>query len=128
LFPGHFLGGVFGLSMIAFFTQNAFATASGNSNLPNGLVFGGGFLALKQLGIEELGLVVVLVAVFTISLATVWVISNAIHGITVSEDAPVKIKFTAPAMNSASKKNIDWIELPADEEPEDHNNKAGAKK
>ncbi|MEM0163958.1 MAG: ammonium transporter, partial [Thermoplasmata archaeon] len=42
LFPGHFLGGVFGLTMIAFFTQNAFATASGNSNLPNGLLFGGG--------------------------------------------------------------------------------------
>lgn len=50
LFPGHLLGGAFGLAMIAFFTQSDFAVASGNSNLPNGLLFGGGMAAVQQLG------------------------------------------------------------------------------
>jgi len=90
LFPVHLLGGSFGLSMIAFFTQNAFATASGNSNLPNGLLFGGGFLALKQLGIELFGLVIVLLTVFTISFVTIWIISKAMHGITVSENFAIE--------------------------------------
>ncbi len=107
LFSGHSLGGVFGLSMIAFFTQKAFATASGNSNLPNGLLFGGGFLALKQLGIEEFGLVIVLIAVFAISFATIWIISKAIHGITVSEESQQKIASTNMVINLSSKKVVE---------------------
>ena len=41
LFPAHFVGGIFGLMMIPFFTQSAFAAASGNASLPSGLFFGG---------------------------------------------------------------------------------------
>ena len=81
LFPGHGLGGVFGVIMIAFFTQHSFAVASGNSVLPNGLLFYGGFTALRQLGIELLGITVVVVVVFTISLVTIYLISKLIHGI-----------------------------------------------
>ena len=81
LFPGHGLGGVFGVIMIAFFTQHSFAVASGNSVLPNGLLFYGGFAALRQLGIELLGIAVVVVVVFAISLVTIYLISKLIHGI-----------------------------------------------
>ncbi|MEM4057963.1 MAG: ammonium transporter [Thermoplasmata archaeon] len=122
LFPGHFLGGAFGLTMIAFFTQNAFATASGNSNLPNGLLFGGGLLALKQLGIEEFGLVIVLIVVFVLSFATIWIISKAIHGITVSERSQEKIRFTMPALNLASKKNVDMVDFPDEQQDENVDN------
>ncbi len=118
LFPVHLLGGAFGLSMIAFFTQNAFATASGNSNLPNGLLFGGGFLALKQLGIEEFGLVIVLIAVFAISFATIWIISKAIHGITVSEKSLEKTKFTIPVLNLAPEKDFEPVDF-SEEKNED---------
>ena len=45
--------------MIAFFTQNAFAAASGNSNLPNGLVIRGRICAIQQLGLEILAVIVV---------------------------------------------------------------------
>ena len=47
LFPGHLLGGLFGVTMIAFFSQRTFAIASGNpvtpgnSPIPDGLLFGG---------------------------------------------------------------------------------------
>ncbi len=82
LFPGHFLGGLFGLMMIAFFTQSAFATASGNANLPSGLLFGGGLTALHQLGLEAFAAVVVVVAVFVMTYATLEVIAWAMHGIT----------------------------------------------
>ncbi|MGC8497131.1 MAG: ammonium transporter [Thermoplasmata archaeon] len=128
LFPSHFLGGAFGLTMIAFFTQTPFATASGNSNLPNGLLFGGGIMALKQLGIEEFGLVIVLVAVFALSFATIWIISKAIHGITVSEKAPEKIKFTAPVLNLAPKKDIEWIDFQDEQKDEEGFDKTVPKK
>ncbi len=82
LFPGHLLGGVFGVAMIAFFTQNAFATASGNSNLPDGLLFGGGFAAAHQLGLEMFAVAVVLVVVFVISYVSMWLIGLLMHGIT----------------------------------------------
>jgi Amt family ammonium transporter len=82
LFPGHLLGGIFGLAMIAFFTQNAFASASGNSNLPNGLLFGGGLSALQQLGLEMLAVIVVSIVVFTISYISLWLIGLAMNGIT----------------------------------------------
>lgn len=82
LFPGHLLGGIFGVAMIAFFTQKAFAAASGNSNLPNGLLFGGGMAAIHQLGLEMFAVVVVAVVVFTISYICLWLIGLAMHGIT----------------------------------------------
>jgi Amt family ammonium transporter len=85
LFPGHFVGGVFGILMIAFFTQHAFAAASGNANLPNGLLFGGGYAAATQLGIEIFGLVVTLIFVFCVSRASIWIIGRAMGGITSDE-------------------------------------------
>jgi Amt family ammonium transporter len=90
LFPGHGLGGVFGVIMIAFFTQHSFAVASGNSVLPNGLLFYGGFPALRQLGIELLGIAVVVVTVFAISLVTIYLISKLIHGILDDETYNIK--------------------------------------
>lgn len=74
LLPGHLVGGLFGVVMIAFFAQNAFATGSGFPGLPNGLLFGGGGAAFRQLGIEALGIIVVMAVVFAISYATFWVI------------------------------------------------------
>ena len=85
LFPGHLVGGIFGVLMIAFFTQHPFAAASGNANLPNGLLFGGGIAALRQLGIEAFGLAVVLVVVFCLSSIFIWLISKALGGITSDE-------------------------------------------
>jgi ammonium transporter, Amt family len=82
LFPGHLVGGIFGLAMIAFFTQNAFAVASGNPNLPNGLLFGGGFIALNQLALEVLAVIVVAIFVFSISYISLWLIGLAMNGIT----------------------------------------------
>lgn len=67
LFPGHLVGGAFGVIMIAFFTQKQFATASGNPTLPNGIFFGGGMDAVRQLGIEAFGIAVVFIVVFLIS-------------------------------------------------------------
>lgn len=85
LFPGHFVGGIFGVIMIAFFTQHAFAAASGAANLPNGILFGGGLAAISQLGIELFGIAVVLVTVFLLSFATIWIASKLLHNITSSE-------------------------------------------
>jgi Amt family ammonium transporter len=82
LFPGHMLGGLFGTMMIPFFTEQAFAAASGFPNLPDGLFFGGGYAAIQQLGIEALGIVVVMATVFVLSFATVWLIGKAFRGIT----------------------------------------------
>jgi hypothetical protein len=56
--------------MIAFFAQTAFATGSGFPSLPNGLLFWGGGAAVKQLGIEVLGIIVVMAVIFAISYAT----------------------------------------------------------
>ncbi len=81
LLPGHLTGGLFGVVMIAFFTQHSYAVLSGNSVLPNGFIFGGGFAALHTLGIEALGIVVVAVTVFTLSYACIFLISKAMHGI-----------------------------------------------
>jgi ammonium transporter, Amt family len=84
LFPGHLVGGIFGVLMIAFFAQNQFATGSGFPTLPNGLFFGGGGAAIKQLGIEVLGIGIVVVAVFVLSHLTVRVLAALIKGITTS--------------------------------------------
>lgn len=82
LLPGHTVGGLFGIAMIAFFTEHDFASASGNPTLPNGILFGGGFAALQQLGIEILGTIVVMATVFLLSFATSWIISVSMKGIT----------------------------------------------
>ena len=78
--PGHLVGGVFGLLMIAFFTQTAFATASGASNLPNGILFGGGIMALHQFGLEAFAVAVVGLFVFTASYISVYAISKVLKG------------------------------------------------
>jgi ammonium transporter, Amt family len=84
LLPGHMVGGLFGVLMIAFFTQGAFAAASGNPTLPNGLLFGGGMAALTQLGIEAFGIIVVMATVFVLSYLTCAIIAAASSGITTS--------------------------------------------
>jgi len=81
LLPGHLTGGLFGVLMIAFFTQHSYAVLSGNSVLPNGFLFGGGFAAVHTLGIETLGIVAVAVTVFSLSYASIFLISKAMHGI-----------------------------------------------
>jgi Amt family ammonium transporter len=80
ILPEHLVGGVFGLLMIAFFTQTAFASASGESNLPNGILFGGGLSALHQLGLEAFAAAVVGVFVFTASYISVYAISKLLKG------------------------------------------------
>jgi Amt family ammonium transporter len=91
LFPGHLVGGIFGVLMIAFFAQTQFATGSGFPALPNGVLFGGGGAAVKQLGIEVLGIGVAVVVVFLLSHLTVRVLAALMKGITTDytdEDAP----------------------------------------
>jgi Amt family ammonium transporter len=82
LFPGHMVGGLFGTVMIAFFARQAFASASGFPTLPEGLLFGGGYSAIQQLGIELFGIVVVMVTVFALSWLCLWLLGKALHGIT----------------------------------------------
>lgn len=67
--------------MIAFFTQTPFAAGSGFPKLPNGLLFGGGPSAIRQLGLEVLGIVTVMAVVFALSYATVAIISVAFGGV-----------------------------------------------
>jgi Amt family ammonium transporter len=82
LFPGHLAGGVFGVLMIAFFAQNQFAAGSGFPTLPDGVLFGGGGAAVKQLGIEVMGIVVAVATVFLLSNLTVRVLAALMKGIT----------------------------------------------
>ena len=82
LFSGHMIGGLFGLSMIAFFTQQPSAADAGSPSLPNGLLFGGGYPALQQLGTELLGTATVMVTVFALSFATMWAVGLILHGTT----------------------------------------------
>ena len=82
LFPGHLVGGVFGVLMIAFFAQTQFASGSGAAALPNGLLFGGGGAAFKQLGIEAFGIVVVAAVVLTLSYLTMRILAAMMQGIT----------------------------------------------
>jgi Amt family ammonium transporter len=81
LFPGHFLGGIFGFIMVAFFTQKSFADFGGGFGLSNGIFFGGGMAAVHQLGIQLLAVPVVVITVFVLSYVFMWVISKGIHGI-----------------------------------------------
>ncbi len=92
LFPGHLLGGTFGVLMIPFFAQKAFVSGLASltfqngslvpPSLTDGLFFGGGVSALNQLGIEAYGVAVVMISVFILSYVTSWVISIAMRGIT----------------------------------------------
>ena len=92
LFPGHLLGGVFGVLMIAFFAQKGFVTSLASltfengalvaASLPDGLFYGGGLSALNQLGIEAYGVAVVMLTVFILSFVTARLISAAMKGIT----------------------------------------------
>jgi ammonium transporter, Amt family len=81
LLPGHLVGGVFGVSMIAFFAQHIFAQGSGATALPNGLFFGGGLSAVHQLGVEVFGIGVVVVTVFVLSFVTMALLSRSMGGI-----------------------------------------------
>ena len=81
LLPEHLTGGIFGVVMIGFFTQHSYAVLSGNSILPNGLLFGGGYSALHTMGIEIMGICAVALAVFAISYATMYFLSLGFHGI-----------------------------------------------
>lgn len=86
LLPGHLVGGLFGVVMIPFFAQTAFAAGSGYPSLPNGLFFGGGMAAVHQLGVEVLGIVAVLAFVFVVSFTVVALIARVSHGITTSPE------------------------------------------
>lgn len=77
----HGVGGIFGILMIGVFSQNAFASESGFSSIPNGLLFGGGFAALNQIGLEIFGIIIVSAFVFLVSFASSALISRAMHGI-----------------------------------------------
>ncbi len=68
--------------MIAFFTQKVFATASENPTLPDGLLFGGSYEAVQQLGIEVFGAAIEMATVFLLSYVIVWLIGLAIRGMT----------------------------------------------
>lgn len=96
LFPGHLVGGIFGILMIGFFTQKDFVSAlpsltlqNGTAvapSLPDGLIFGGGLSALHQVGIEAFGVAVVMATVFLLSLVSAWIISLLTKGITTSSN------------------------------------------
>ncbi len=97
LFPGHLVGGLFGITMIPVFAQGGFAAGSGYPGLPNGLLFGGGLAAVRQLGIEWLGVVAVMAVVFALSWATMELIARATGGILVSDVAhPAQQKLETP--------------------------------
>jgi Amt family ammonium transporter len=88
LLPGHLVGGLFGVMMIPLFAQNTFAALSGAPGLTNGLLFGGGWTAVHQAGVEAFGIVVVLVTVFVLSFVSIWVIAKILGGVTRHPDAP----------------------------------------
>jgi Amt family ammonium transporter len=102
LLPGHLTGGLFGIIMIAFFTQHSYAVLSGNSILPNGLLFGGGFSAIHTLGVETLGIVVVALTVFTLSYLTIFLISKAMHGILEDYSWSDPVNHSSITVNSTS--------------------------
>ncbi|MGC8561925.1 MAG: ammonium transporter [Thermoplasmata archaeon] len=82
LFPTHLLLGTTGFILIAFLAQKGYASYSGAKNLPNGIFFGGGMLALRQLGVELLAIVAVFAFVFVLSYVTLFVIGKFTKGIT----------------------------------------------
>ena len=97
LLPGHLVGGLFGVLMIAFFAQAKFAAGSGFPHLPSGLLFGGGTHAIHQLGVEALGITTVLITVFALSFATVAILARALGGITHTDTPQAATDAVAPA-------------------------------
>jgi Amt family ammonium transporter len=97
LFPGHLVGGLFGVLMIAFLAQQKFAAGSGFPTLPNGLFFGGGSHAFHQLGVELLGIATVMAIVFALSFMTVAALARAFGGIL---DEPVEEKEVSPVADA----------------------------
>ncbi|MCI4366142.1 MAG: ammonium transporter [Thermoplasmata archaeon] len=89
LMPGHLVGGLFGVTMIAVFAQSTYAGPSGAPGLPNGLLFGGGMSAVHQMGLEWLGIAVVLATVFVLSFVVAGVLSQLLGGITSTRSAVV---------------------------------------
>jgi ammonium transporter, Amt family len=82
LMPGHFVGGLFGITMISVFAQTQYAVASGATGLPNGLLFGGGASAVHQMGIEWFGVLVVVATVFVLSFLVAGALAQLLGGIT----------------------------------------------
>ncbi|HTT25985.1 MAG TPA: ammonium transporter [Thermoplasmata archaeon] len=82
LVPGHLVGGLFGVTMIGFFAQTAYAAPAGAPGLPNGILFGGGMSALHQIGLEWLGILAVLAVVFVLSFVIAWILAELLGGIT----------------------------------------------
>lgn len=82
LFPTHLLGGITGFILIAFVSQSAFSSAAGAPGLPNGLLFGGGMAAIRQLGLNALSVIVVAAFVFAATYGSLWIIGKLLHGIT----------------------------------------------
>jgi Amt family ammonium transporter len=102
LFPGHFLGGIFGFIMVAFFTQKSYADFGGGYGLSNGIFFGGGMTAVHQLELQLFALPVVLITVFVLSYVFMWIISKCIRGIIKEYTAEglIEAKKTPPLENA----------------------------
>jgi Amt family ammonium transporter len=92
IFPGHLLGGLFGFLMVAVSSDYTFASYGGGTNLPYGLLFGGGVAALRQLGLQLFAVPVVMSTVFALSYFFIWLISKGLHGIT--------LEYTEESLNS----------------------------
>jgi Amt family ammonium transporter len=99
LFPGHFLGGIFGFIMVAFFTQKAYADFGVGFGLTDGIFFGGGMDAVRQLGVQLFAIPIVVVKVFVLSYIFIWLISKTLHGI-IKDYNPGNIN--APGSEAAS--------------------------
>ncbi len=100
LLPGHTVGGVFGLLMIGVFAQAGFAAGAGYTSLPNGLLFGGGWTAVHQIGLECFAAAVVIPVVFAISFVSIWIIAKILGGITLEhwQDDPVLARVPSGAV------------------------------
>lgn len=101
LFPTHLLMGLFGFLMIALVSQTSFTVASGAANLPNGLFFGGGILALRQFAVQALAAAVVLAFVFSLTYASLWLIGKFTHGITTDYEQPISKSFTVDVASNS---------------------------
>jgi ammonium transporter, Amt family len=66
---------------VAFFSQYAYASFGGGSSLPDGLLYGGGTAALRQLGLQLLAIPIVLITVFALSYFFIYIVSKGMHGI-----------------------------------------------
>ncbi|MCW6158159.1 MAG: ammonium transporter [Thermoplasmatales archaeon] len=100
LFPTHLLMGLIGFILIAFVAQTGFSSVSGAANLPNGLIFGGGVSALRQLGIQSLAILVVAAFVFSLSYVSLWIIGKLTNGITAGYEKSVTGAITIETPNN----------------------------